>query len=473
MTRTASALVVLLTAVLLMVASISVIAQSARDLYQRALVQEHANGDLTQAIALYEQAANAAGRDRSLTAKALLRKASSLEKLGRDAEAADIYADVVRAFPEQRGEVTAAQERLTDLRRTTRHVSEAVAPAERVSDMELASRLATFVWNSAPDAPLLDAARRGELRDSRSLNQQVARMLRDPRSAALIERFFAQWLALDRLKAARPDLAVFPEADADLLQAMDTETRLFLQSQLRENRDALELWTATYTYVNQRLARHYGLSGVTGNEFRRIAWPDANRAGLLGQAGPLTMLSFATRTSPTVRGVYVLTRFLGVDAPDPPANVPPLADRPGGRAETMRTRMMAHKSNPACASCHAMFDPFGFALENFDATGAWRTTDDGAAIDPSGSFRDGTRFNGPIELRAGLLKYRDSYYAGVTRRLMAYALGRGGKNGRVYDHELPAVRKVVRDAASSDYRWSSILAGIVASGPFQTKNVVP
>jgi hypothetical protein len=474
MTRTSSARVVVLTVVGLMVAaSMTVIAQSAQAQYQRALVEEHANGDLKQAITLYEQAAKAARRDRSLAAKALMRKATSLEKLGRDAEAVDTYADLVRAYPEQRNEVAVAQERLTALRPTARHVSDAVAPAERVSEMELASRLATFVWNAAPDAPLLDAAQRGELRDGAALNLQVARMLRDPRSAALVDRFFSQWLALDRLRTARPDPLRYPQADARLLQAMEMETRLFLQSQLREDRDAVELWTASYTYVNERLARHYGLSGVTGNEFRRVAWPDANRAGLLGQAGPLTMLSFDNRTSPTVRGVYVLTRFLGGDAPDPPANVPPLADRTGGRAEAMRNRMMAHRSNPACASCHAAFDPFGFAFENFDAIGAWRTTDDGAPIDPSGNFSDGTRFNGPIEFRAGLLKYRDSYYAGVTGRLMAHALGREGTNGRVYDHELPAVRKVVRDAASSGHRWSSIIGGIVASTPFQAKSIVP
>ena len=469
MTRTASALVVLLT----LAGSISVLAQSAQDLYQRALVQEHATGDLKQAIALYDQAAKTAGRDRSLAAKALARKGGSLEKLGRETEAADTYAELVRAYPEQRHEVAMAQERLTALRRTARDVHQAAPAAERVSDLELASRLAIFVWNGAPDAPLLDAARRGDLRDPTVLNQQVTRMLRDARSAALVETFFAQWLSLDRLKTSRPDVSLFPQADGELVQAMDTETRLFLQSQLRDDRDAVELWTAPYTYVNERLARHYGVSGVSGNEFRRITWPDATRAGLLGQAGPLTMLSFETRTSPTVRGVYVLTRFLGVDAPDPPANVPPLADRAGGRAETMRHRMTAHKSNPACASCHARFDPLGFALENFDATGAWRTTDDGVAIDSSGSFSDGTRFSGPVELRAGLLKHRDAYYAGVTRRLMAYALGRGGKGGRVYDYEMPAVRTVVRDAASGGHRWSSIVGGIAASAPFQAKNVVP
>ena len=269
-----------------------------------------------------------------------------------------------------------------------------------------------------------------------------------------------QWLSLDKLKTAQPDPSLYPQFDAELLQAMDTETRLFLQSQLREDRDAVELWTANYTYVNERLARHYGLSGISGKEFRRVTWPDTNRAGLLGQAGPLTALSVAARTSPTVRGLYVLTRFLGMDAPSPPANVPPLAERPANRPGTMRDRMMAHKTNPSCASCHAMFDPLGLALENFDATGGWRITDGGSPIDASGTFIDGTRFNGPAELRAGLLKYRDAYYTGVTQQLLAYALNRKGKAGRVYDYEMPAVRKIVRDASANGYRWSSILAGI-------------
>jgi hypothetical protein len=545
------------------------IAQSAQELYQRGLVQEHANGDLKQAIALYAQAAQTAGRDRALAAKALIRIGSSREKLGAEAEAESAYAGVVRAYPEQHAEVAIAQERLTAFHRATRAgaaparsasmsdvssltrplvesycavchhagnrsggldldslsrrevgenpalwekvtrrlrarrdppvgaprpddatyrsvvsrleraldaasaANRTLPPVERVPDSELAARLATMLWNGAADAPLIEAARRGDLHDPAALNRQVLRMLRDPRSVSLVDNFFAPWLSLEKLKTAQPDPSLYPQFDAELVEAMATETRLFLQSQLREDRDAVELWTANYTYVNERLGRHYGLSGISGTEFRRVTWLDTNRAGLLGQAGPLTALSVAARTSPTVRGLYVLTRFLGMDAPSPPASVPPLAEGPANRGATMRDRMIDHKNNPSCASCHGLFDPLGLALENFDAAGGWRITDGGSPIDASGAFIDGTRFNGPAELRAGLLKYRDAYYAGVTQQLLAYALKRGGKAGRVYDYEMPAVRKIVRDAAANGYRWSSILAGIGASAPFQMKNVVP
>ena len=300
----------------------------------------------------------------------------------------------------------------------------------------------------------------------------MSRMLRAPKSDSLVDRVFAEWLSLDRLRRAQPDPAVYPQFDADLRQAMETETRLFLQSQLREDRGALELWTANYSYVNDRLARHYGLSGVSGKEFVRVSWPNTSRAGLLAQAGPLTALSQASRSSPTARGVYVLTRFFGIDAPNPPANVPALAERPGNPVGTLRERMMEHKLNPSCANCHALFDPLGLALENFDGIGAWRTTDGGSPIDASGAFIDGTRFNGPAEFRAGLLRYREAYYAGVTRQLLSSALNRKGR-GRVYDYEMPAVRKIVRDAAATNYRWSSILSGVVASAPFRMKTVVP
>jgi Protein of unknown function (DUF1592)/Protein of unknown function (DUF1588)/Protein of unknown function (DUF1585) len=455
--------------------SVGVVAQSAQELYQRGLVQEHAHGDLKQAIALYAQAAQAAGKDRALAAKALIRMAGSQEKLGADAEAASTYAGVVRAYPEQRAEVAIAQDRLTALRRSSRaDIADGEALAvERAADDELAVRLAKFIWNGVPDAPLVEAARRGDLDDATALNREVRRMLRDERSVNLVDSFFTSWLALDRLKTAQPDPSLFPQFDAELRQAMDTETRLFLESQLREDRDAVELWTADYTYVNERLARHYGLSGVSGREFKRVTWPNTNRAGLLGQAGPLTALSSGARTSPTKRGLYLWTRFLGMEAPSPPANVPALAEGPGTPPDTMRGRMMVHKTNPSCASCHGRFDPLGLALENFDAIGAWRTTDGGSPIDASGTLMDGTRFNGPAELRAGLLKYREAYYTSVTQQLLAYALNRKGEAGRIYDYEMPAVRKVVRDAAAQGYRWSSILAGIAASAPFQMKNLVP
>ena len=456
-------------------ASIALAAQSAQEQYQRGLVQEHANGDLKQAIALYAQAAKTAGTDRALAAKALIRMAGSHEKLGAGADAENTYAELLRAYPEQRTEVALARERLRALRRATSAIPVHRAPVsiERAPDMELAARLATFLWSDGPDALLLQAAQRGELDDPVALNRQVTRMLRDARSAALWNNFFATWASLDKLKTARPDPVLFPQVDAELLEAMGTETRLFVQSQLRDDRDAVELWTAPYTFVNERLARHYGLSGISGRNFRRVTWPNPNRAGLLGQAGPLTALSMGSRTSPTVRGMFVMNRFFGLEAPPAPANIPPLLEQPGDAQETMRERMMAHRTNPNCAGCHAMFDPAGFALENFDATGRWRTTDAGAPIDPSGTFTDGTRFNGPAGLRAVLLKNRDVYYHNVTQRLLAYALKRTGRAGRVYDYEMPTVRQVVRDASANGHRWSSIIAGIAASEPFQAKDVVP
>jgi hypothetical protein len=544
-------------------------AQSAEELYQRGLVEEQANGDLTKAIALYMQAAKAGHRDRGLAARALMRVAGIQEKLGRQKDAVSAYAEVARLYPEQRAEVALAHGRLAALRRASRaeaptagaidqgdissltrpvfdsycischgaatsiagvnlealgrapfgdnlalwekvarrlrarfdpprgmsrpddatyrvvvsrleqaldaaHAANRTSqPAEPAAGGELAARMAAFLWNGAPDPALLEAARRGELRDPVALSRHVARMLRNPKSDSLVDRVLADWFALGRLRRAQPDPALFPQFDADLRQAMETETRLFLQSQLREDRGALELWTANYTYVNERLARHYGLPGVSGREFVRVTWPDGNRAGLLGQGGPLTGTSQSSRTSLTTRGVYVLTRFLGIDAPNPPANVPALPERAGNSQGALRDRMTAHRTHPACASCHALFDPLGMALEHFDATGAWRTTDGGAPIDASGAFIDGTHFNGPAEFRAGLLRYRDAYYAGVTRLLLAHALNRKGPGGRVYDYEMPAVRKIVRDAAAKDYRWSSILSGIVASAPFQVKTVVP
>ena len=559
-----------LAALLVFLLSIALVAQSARELYQRGLVQEHASGNLQEAIALYSQAAAMAGRDRALAARAWIRIAVSREKLGQRQEAANAYAEVVRAYPEQRAEVAIAQERLGELRRMppaataksgpssrvdvssvtapffasycagchdARHASggldlgslnagnvgantavwETIArrlqarrdppagaprpddntygsvvsrveqaldasyaasgssnPAERVTDIELAARVAALLWDDVPDAALLDEARGGVLRDPLVLERQVRRMLRDAKSAALVTGFFTEWLALDRLAQARPDAALFPRVDADLLHAMATETRLFLESQLREDRDAVEVWTANYTYVNERLARHYGLAGVSGPQFQRVAWPDARRGGILSQASLLTALSFPARTSPTVRGSFVLTRFLGVEAPAPPANVPPLETTPqAARPATTRERMQVHKGTSSCAGCHVMFDPIGFALENFDATGGWRATDGGWPIDASGSFIDGTSFDGPAELRAGLLKYRAAYYGAVTRRLLAYALNRRGKGGRVYDYEMAAVRTILRDSAANGYRWSSILAGITASAPFQRKNIVP
>ena len=460
------------TAVLFALAmTIGLVAQSAQELYQRALVEEQANGNLAQAIALYTRAAQGAGKDRALAARALMRMAGAHEKRGAEAEAEKSYSELVRGYPEQRTEVTVAQQRLAALRRA-RHVDaiQSAVTADRAPDTELAARLSALIWSGAPDATLLEAARRGDLHDSALLRRQIVRMLRDQKSNALVDNFFTRWLSLDKLKA---DRSRYPLVDDELVQALQTEARLFLQSQVRDDRDALELWTANYTYVNDRLAGHYGLSGISGRQFRRVTWPDANRAGILGQAGLLAVLSFPERTSPTLRGTFVLSRFLGMEAPAPPANVPALEERLGGQSGTLRDRMIAHRTHASCASCHVIFDPFGLALENFDAVGRWRNSDGGAPIDASGSFADGTRFSGPAELRAVLMKRRDAYYSNVTEQLLSYALNRRGRSGRVYAYEMPAVRKIVRDASDGGYRWSSILAGITASEPFQKKTVVP
>jgi hypothetical protein len=349
----------------------------------------------------------------------------------------------------------------------------AVNPAEQVTDAEWATRIAALIWGASPDASLLEDARNGGLRNAAVLNRQVIRMLRDPKSVHLVSNFLERWLQLNQPNRTPLDSTVFPQVDAELLQSMETETHLFLESQLREDRGVLELWTAKYTYVNDRLARHYGIPGVSGKTFQRVAWRDANRAGILGMSGPLAATSHPSRTSPTIRGIYVFKKFLGMDPPDPPANVPPIAETPDTRGRSMRIRLMAHQVNPSCANCHAPFDPLGLALENFDATGQWRNTDAGEPINASGTFIDGTRFDGPSELRTGLLKYRDAYYANVTQQLLAHALNRKGRPGRLYDHEMPSVRAIVRSAAAKDYRWSSIVAGVIASTPFRMKNIVP
>jgi tetratricopeptide (TPR) repeat protein len=465
-------LIVLILSLVLTV-SVALMAQSAQDLYQRGLVQEHAAGNLKQAIELYAQAAKMAGKDRALAARALIRMGSSQEKLGAAPDAEKTYGELLRTFPEQRAEVAIAKERLKALRRAAKIVSsDRTVRVDRAPDAELAVRLAAFLWHDLPDGQLAEVARRGQLGEPGELKRQVVRMLRDQRVDGLLDNFFVKWLALDKLKTSRPDPVVFPQVDRELLEAMGTETRLFVQSQLREDRDAVELWTAPYTFVNERLARHYGLQSVSGRDFRRVARQDPNRRGLLGQASLLTALSTASRTSPTSRGMYVSNRFFGIDVPPPPTNIPPLPERPREASGTMRGRMTAHRTNPSCASCHAMFDPLGFALENFDAVGRWRTTDGGLPIDASGTFSDGTRFTGPIELREGLLKRRALYYANVTKQLLAHALNRTTP-GRVYDYEMPGVRQIVRDAAIDGYRWSALIAGIAASAPFQAKEIVP
>jgi hypothetical protein len=245
---------------------------------------------------------------------------------------------------------------------------------------------------------------------------------------------------------------------------------MFLENQIHEDHNALDLWTANYSFINDRLARHYGIPGVSGSGFQRITFPDNRRAGILGQGSFLSISSMENRTSPVVRGRMIMMMFLGISPADPPPNVKPLR---ADDTRPMRVRIEEHHANPACASCHVTFEPLGSALENFNLNGQWRTTDDGAPIDASGTFIDGMKFNGPAELRAGLLRYRDAYYSNITQKLLGYALGREARAWRVYDYEMPSVRAVVREAAASDYRWSSIVLGIVKSTPFQMKTIVP
>jgi hypothetical protein len=337
----------------------------------------------------------------------------------------------------------------------------------RVSDLELASRLSFFLWRSIPDDELLDVAARGRLNDPTVLPQQVRRMLADPKATRWMNDFIGQWLTVRNIQGHEPDPDVFPEFDDNLRQAMETETELLFQSQVREDQGLLELLRADYTFLNQRLAQHYGVPGVYGSHFRRVGVSDLARRGLLGQASILTVTSYANRTSVVLRGKWVLDTLLGAPPPPPPANVPPLQDnQPGAAPKSLRERMEQHRKNPVCASCHAPMDPFGFVLENFDATGRWRETDAGASIDRVSAGMRGETIDGPAGLRTYLLSRSDEFVQTVTRKLLEYALGRSLE---YYDG--PAVRQLVRDAAPGDYRWSSLILGIVKSTPFQMRRV--
>ena len=336
----------------------------------------------------------------------------------------------------------------------------------RVSDLELASRLSFFLWSSIPDDELLDTAIQGDLRDPAVLDRQVRRMLADRRSEALVTNFAEQWLFLRDIELKEPDTGFFPGFDENLRQAFRRETELFVDSILRDDRNVLELLTADHTFVNERLARHYGIPHVYGSHFRRVQLPDDTRRGLLGQGSILTLTSYATRTSPVLRGKWILENLLSAPPPPPPPNVPALKETTDdGRPRSMREAMEQHRANPVCASCHALMDPLGFALENFDAVGRWRTlSESGTPIDATGVLPDGTRFDGPAGLRAELVRSPGQFVTTLTDKLLTYALGRG-----VEHYDAPTVRAIVRDAARDDYRFSSIVVGIVNSTPFQKR----
>ncbi len=331
----------------------------------------------------------------------------------------------------------------------------------RISDLELASRLSFFLWSSIPDETLLDLATRGRLKQPAVLEGEVRRLLADPRSEALVNNFGGQWLHLRNLAAFVPDRTDFPEFDDLLRQAMRRETELFLSSIVRENRSTLDLLRANHTFVNERLARHYRIPGVYGSEFRRVTLSNPARFGLLGQASILAVTSYPNRTSPVVRGRFILENVLGVPPPPPPPEVSnnlPNESKP----RTMRERMAVHRRNPTCASCHRVMDPLGNALENFDAVGAWRMRDGDNAIDPADTLADGTRVDGPVALRNALLARPDQFVGTVAEKLLTYGLGRG-----LAHHDMPAVRTIVRNAAISDYRFTDLILGVVSSAPFQ------
>jgi cytochrome c551/c552 len=335
----------------------------------------------------------------------------------------------------------------------------------RVSDIELASRLSFFLWSSIPDDELLTVATRGTLNQPVTLERQVRRMLADPKSRAMVDNFASQWLMLRNLRGHIPTPGDYPNFDNELRQAFRLETEMFFESIMREDRSLLDLLNADYTFVNERLARHYGIPNVYGSHFRRVTPKNEERRGLLGQGSILTVTSYPNRTSPVLRGKYILENILGTPPPSPPPNVPDLQDnQPGQEARSLRARLEAHRATPACATCHRVMDPLGFALENFDGVGEWRVKEPGGNIDPGGQLADGTRVDGPVALRKAIMRRPELFVRTVTQKLMTYGLGRG-----VEYADMPVVRAIAADSAKQNYRFSSIVLGIVKSAPFQMK----
>jgi hypothetical protein len=334
----------------------------------------------------------------------------------------------------------------------------------KLSDPDLASRLSFFLWGTVPDAELLNAATAGALRTTTDLEKQVRRMLADPRAESLATRFAGQWFRLQDLEKIIPDYLQYPDYDANLAESMKRETELFFHSLVREDRSVLDLLSADYSFVNERIARHYRIANVVGSEFRRVKLP-ANRRGILGQGSVLTLTSVADRTSPVLRGKWIMEVLLGTPPPPPPPNVPDLEETKGvkgARLLTVRERMEEHRKNPACTSCHKVIDPLGLALENYDPTGAWRIKDNEMPIDANGDLYDGTKMNGPADLRAALMKHKDVILLSFTENLMTYAIGR-----RVEYQDMPTIRTIVRDAARNDNRMSAFILGVVNSAQFR------
>jgi hypothetical protein len=335
----------------------------------------------------------------------------------------------------------------------------------RVTDEDLASRLSFFLWGTGPDSELIRAANIGALRTAAGMDRQVRRMLADRKSESLSTRFASQWLRLQDLDKIFPDYLLYPQYDDTLARAMKKETELFFDSIVREDRSVIDLLTADYSFVNERLAKHYEIPNVTGSAFQRVTLP-AYRRGLLGQGSILTLTSVADRTSPVQRGKWVMEVLLASPPPAPPPNVPALDDsvkaNEGGKLLSTRERMEEHRKNPSCTSCHRVIDPLGLALENFDVTGAWRIKDNEVPVDVAGDLYDGTRMEGPAGLRAALLKHHDMFLGSFTESLLTYALGR-----RVEYTDMPLVRSIVRDAAKKDNTLSAFVLGVVNSPAFK------
>jgi mono/diheme cytochrome c family protein len=335
----------------------------------------------------------------------------------------------------------------------------------QLEDLALASRLSFFLWSSIPDDELLSLAIEGRLSDATVYQQQVRRMMADPKADAMVENFAGQWLFLRNLQSSSPDPLLFPNFDENLKQAFRTETELFFGSVMRDDQSLLDLISADYTFVNEKLARHYGINDVYGSNFRRVTIPDVNRRGLLGHGSVLTITSMPNRTSPVLRGKWILENILGTPPPAPPPDVPALDENePGREARSVRERMEEHRSNPVCASCHTMIDPAGLALENFDAIGRWRTKEAGGVVDTAGQLVDGTPVDGPIALREALMDRSDQFVRTLTEKMLTYALGRG-----MEPYDMPVVRAITKDSSENDYRFSSLVMGIVNSMPFRSR----
>jgi len=349
--------------------------------------------------------------------------------------------------------------------RVERDPAGVTSPVYRISDVELASRLSFFLWSSIPDDQLLNAAAKGTLSDPVVLEKQIRRMLADPKAEALTSNFAGQWLHLRNVTNILPNSDLFPDFDDNLRESFRKETELLFDSIVKEDRNVVDLMTADYTFVNERLARHYGIPDIYGSRFRRVHITDDARRGLLGQGSILATTSHAERTSPVLRGKWVLENVLDAPVPPPPPDVPQLKPpAEGEKPKTLREQMTEHRANPACATCHRIMDPIGFAMENFDPVGAWRTQEPGGPIDASGQLADGTKINGVVSLRDALVKNPDLFVGTVTDKLLTYALGRG-----LAYYDMPVVRGIVRDSAKDNYRFSSIVLGIVRSVPFQMR----